>query len=51
MTPNQIDEWVKDREQARKDKNFERADGIRNLLKRAGVTLEDRKDGSTRVKR
>jgi cysteinyl-tRNA synthetase len=34
------------RQQARKDKNFTIADGIRNGLVKIGVTLEDRADGT-----
>jgi cysteinyl-tRNA synthetase len=39
------------REQARRDRNWKRSDEIREELKQMGVILEDRPDGSTRVKR
>ncbi len=45
-----IDNLVNERIQAKKDKQFARADEIRELLKNEGIILEDTKDG-TRWKR
>jgi cysteinyl-tRNA synthetase len=42
---------VKEREQARRDKDFSRSDQLRRQLAAAGVIIEDLPDGSTRVKR
>ncbi|MBR4394813.1 MAG: cysteine--tRNA ligase [Eubacteriaceae bacterium] len=36
---------IEQREQARKDRDFARADEIRDLLKEKGITLEDTRDG------
>jgi cysteinyl-tRNA synthetase len=36
---------IQEREQARKDRNFKRADEIRKELLEAGIVLEDTKDG------
>jgi len=36
---------IRERERARRDKNFELADRIRRELAEAGVLLEDTKDG------
>ena len=46
-----IERLKDERNQARKCKDFARADEIRKLLAAEGVTLEDRPDGSTRWKR
>jgi cysteinyl-tRNA synthetase len=46
-----IERLKDERNQARKRKDFARADEIRRLLAAEGVTLEDRPDGSTRWKR
>ena len=40
-----IDKLIQERQQARKDKNFARADEIRNLLLEKGITLEDTREG------
>jgi cysteinyl-tRNA synthetase len=45
-----IEALVQERIQAKKDKNFKRADEIRDMLKEEGIILEDTKDG-TRWKR
>jgi len=37
---------ISEREQARKDKNWQKADEIRNLLLKKGIELEDTKDGA-----
>ena len=42
---------VDERNEARHQKDWERADAIRKQLADAGVTLEDRPDGTTRVRR
>ena len=47
---DRIDQLVNERIQAKKDKQFARADEIRELLKNEGIILEDTKDG-TRWKR
>jgi len=39
------------REAARRDKNWKKSDEIRDQLAKAGVIIEDRPDGTTRVKR
>jgi cysteinyl-tRNA synthetase len=45
LTDSQIDALVSEREQARKSRNFARADAIREELAGRGVTLEDSKGG------
>ena len=45
-----IAQLIEEREEARRSKDFERADEIRNLLEERGVLLEDTKEG-TRWKR
>jgi len=42
----EIEKLIEEREQARKDKNFKRADEIRNYLKEQGIILEDTSDGT-----
>lgn len=42
-----IDRLVEERQQAKKDKNYARADEIRQQLKEAGVVLEDSREGTT----
>jgi cysteinyl-tRNA synthetase len=46
-----VEALVKEREQARRDKDFSRSDQLRRQLAAAGVIIEDLPDGSTRVKR
>jgi len=41
----QIEELIEKREQARKDKNFEEADRIRDQLQEQGIVIEDTRDG------
>ena len=48
--PAEIKKLVSEREKARKEKNFEEADKLRNQLKEKGYVLEDSKDG-VRVKK
>lgn len=40
-----IEQLIEERQQARKDKNFARADEIRNLLQKQGIALEDTREG------
>ena len=40
-----IEQLIEERQQARKDKNFARADEIRNLLQEKGIALEDTREG------
>lgn len=41
----EIENLIKERQQARKERNFARADEIRDSLKERGIILEDTKDG------
>jgi len=47
----EIQQLVMDREEARRKKDWKRSDEIRKQLSEAGIILEDRPDGTTRVKR
>lgn len=47
----EIERLIVERNEARKQKNFSRADEIRQTLAEKGITLEDRPDGTTRWKR
>jgi cysteinyl-tRNA synthetase len=51
ITDEQIDRLVAERNEARKKKDFARADEIRKTLAEQGIILEDRPDGTTRWKR
>ena len=51
LTDAEIDRLKDERNEARKQKNFARADEIRKTLAEKGITLEDRPDGTTRWKR
>lgn len=51
MSDAEIEKLVNEREDARKRKDWKRSDEIRKQLSEAGIILEDRPDGSTRVKR
>ena len=42
---DEIKKLIDEREQARKNKDFEKADKIRNELKEKGIILEDTKEG------
>ena len=42
----EIEKLIEEREQARKEKNFKRADEIRDYLKEQGIVLEDTPDGT-----
>jgi cysteinyl-tRNA synthetase len=46
-----VDALVKERERARREKDFGRSDQLRRQLSAAGVIIEDLPDGSTRIKR
>ncbi len=48
--PEQIKKLIKQREDARKNKDFKTADKIRNQLAEKGIVLEDQSDGGTRWK-
>lgn len=45
MLDEEIDALIAERQQARKDKNFQRADEIRDLLLSKGILLEDTREG------
>jgi cysteinyl-tRNA synthetase len=47
----EIEQLIAERSEARKKKNFARADEIRKTLAAQGIILEDRPDGTTRWKR
>jgi cysteinyl-tRNA synthetase len=52
MEEAQVQQAIRDRAEARKDKDYERADQIRDMLLEKGITLLDSPDGTTwRVKR
>ena len=46
VTPETIDARVAERAAARKNKDWKRADEIRDELEQAGITLEDKADGT-----
>ena len=48
LTESQIEALIQQRIEAKKAKNYQEGDRIRDLLKTAGVTLIDQKDGTTR---
>jgi cysteinyl-tRNA synthetase len=45
LSDGEIEALIAERQQARKSKNFQRADAIRNELLEKGVILEDTKEG------
>ena len=51
FTDNEVTEKVAERNEARKQKDFKRADEIRQLLASDGVIIEDKPDGTSRWKR
>jgi cysteinyl-tRNA synthetase len=51
LSDEEIQEKVEERNEARRHKDFMRADAIRNELASFGIILEDRPDGTTRWKR
>ncbi len=46
MLPEEIEELIEERVRARAEKNFSRADEIRDLLAERGIVLEDTKEGT-----
>ncbi len=50
-TDEEIKRLIAERNEARKQRDFARADEIRKTLAEEGITLEDRPDGTTRWKR
>lgn len=46
-----IQTWIREREEARRRKDWKKSDEIRDKLLKMGIILEDRPDGTTRVKR
>jgi cysteinyl-tRNA synthetase len=48
ITESQIEAFIQQRIDAKKAKNYQEGDRIRDLLKTAGITLIDQKDGTTR---
>ncbi len=51
LSPEMMEALVLDREKARKERNFEKADQIRDRLKKAGFLLEDNPGGMPRIRR
>ena len=51
ISDREIHEFVAEREDARRRRDWKRADEIRDLLSEKGIILEDRPDGTTRIKR
>ena len=45
LLPRDIEEMIAARQQARKDKNFARADEIRDELLAKGIVLKDTREG------
>ena len=45
LLDDEIEALINERQQARKDKNFARADEIRDILKEKGIVLEDTREG------
>ncbi|MFQ5542761.1 MAG: cysteine--tRNA ligase [Nitrospiria bacterium] len=48
---DKVQNLIRERELARKEKNWVRSDAIRLQLADAGIVIEDRPDGTTRIKR
>jgi cysteinyl-tRNA synthetase len=51
MTDVEIENSLRDRNEARKQKNFKKADEIRRFLSSHGIVIEDKPDGTSRWKR
>ena len=47
LTENEIEAKIFKRSEAKKNKNYKKADEIRNNLKKAGIILNDSKDGTS----
>ena len=45
MLDEEIDSLIAQRQQARKDRDFKRADEIRDMLLEKGIVLEDTREG------
>jgi cysteinyl-tRNA synthetase len=50
LSPETVEQLIEDRNRARRNKEFAKADQIRQQLTAMGVTIEDRADGSSRWK-
>lgn len=50
MSPPEVDALIEERNAARKQRDFKRADAIRQQLAESGIIVEDAKDGSVRWK-
>ena len=46
ITEKEIEELIKERESVRKEKNWKRADEIRDYLSDKGILLEDKPEGT-----
>jgi cysteinyl-tRNA synthetase len=51
LTVVEIERMLKERSEARRRKDFNRADEIRKALADQGIIIEDKPDGTTRWKR
>jgi cysteinyl-tRNA synthetase len=51
LTDEEIERQVAERNEARRRKDFKKADDIRAELASVGITIEDRPDGTSRWKR
>jgi cysteinyl-tRNA synthetase len=50
ISPEQVEALIEERNAAKKQRDFKRADAIRQQLSDSGIVLEDRKDGTVRWK-
>ncbi|MBH0202023.1 MAG: cysteine--tRNA ligase, partial [Nitrospira sp.] len=51
LSDSEVQARIAERSEAKKRKDFKRADAIREELKSRGITIEDKPDGTTRWKR
>ncbi|MBI3812549.1 MAG: cysteine--tRNA ligase [Nitrospirae bacterium] len=51
LSDEQVQTLIMEREEARRNKDWSRADTVRKKLAHAGIIIEDRPDGTTRIKR
>ena len=51
ISDDEICMFITEREEARRKKDWKRSDEIRDRLSKAGIIIEDRPDGTTRIKR